>query len=107
MAESEEALKNLLMRMKEKSEKLGLQGNIKKAKIMAIWFHHFMANRSGKYRSSDRFYLGGSKMTEDNDYSNEIQRHMLLGRKAMMNIDSMLKSKDHFTDKGPYIQSYV
>ena len=53
------------------------------------------------------FILGGSKMTEDNDYSNEIQRHMLLGRKAMMNIDSMLKSKDHFTDKGPYIQSYV
>ena len=61
MAESEEALKNLLMRMKEKSEKLGLKDNIKKAKIMAIWFHHFMANRSGKYRSSDILFWGPPK----------------------------------------------
>ena len=91
MAESEEELKSLLMKVKEKSEKVGLQLNIQKTKIMA----------SGPITSweidgetvSD-FILLGSKITADGDCSHEIQRRLLLGRKVMTNIDSIFKSRD-------------
>ena len=91
MAESEEELKSLLMKVKEKSEKVGLQLNIQKTKIMA----------SGPITSweidgetvSD-FILLGSKITADGDCSHEIQRRLLIGRKVMTNIDSIFKSRD-------------
>ena len=59
MAESKEEQKSLLMRVKEKSERIGLKLNIKKTKIMGIWSHHFMANRRGKSGSNDKFSFGG------------------------------------------------
>ena len=91
MAESEEELKGLLMKVKEESEKVGLKLNIQKTKIMA----------SGPITSweldgetvSD-FILGGSKKTADGDFSHEIKTHLLLGRKVMTNLDSILKSRD-------------
>ena len=93
MAESKE-LKSLLMKkVKEESEKVGLKLNIQKTKIMA-WSHHFMANRWGDNGNSERHYFGGSKITAYGDYSHEIKRCLLLGRKVMTNLESILKSKD-------------
>ena len=91
MVESEEELKSLLMKVKEENEKVGLKLNIQKTKIMA----------SGPITSweidgetvSD-FILGGSKITADGDCSHEIKRCILLGRKVMTNLDSILKSRD-------------
>ena len=91
MAESEEELKSLLMKVKEESEKVGLKLNIQKTKIMA----------SGPITSweidgetvSD-FIFGGSKITADDDCSHEIKRRLLLGRKVMTNLDSILNSRD-------------
>ena len=80
------------MKVKE-SEKVGLKLNIQKTKIMDL-VHHFMANRWGNSRNSDRLYFGGSKIIVDGDCSHEIKRHLLLGRKAMTSIDSILKSRD-------------
>ena len=94
MAESREELKSLLMKVKEESEKVNLKLNIQKTKIMAIRSHHFMANGSGNNGNSDRLYFGGSKITADGDCSHEIKRHLLLGRKAITNLDSILKSRD-------------
>ena len=88
MAESKEELKSISVRVKEDSERAGLKLNIQKTKIMASWSHHFMANKWGK---SDRFYFWGSKTTADGDWSHEIKRCLLLGRKAMTNLDSILK----------------
>ena len=83
------------MVMKEESEKVGLKLNIQKTKIMdGIWSHHLMANRWGNSGNSDRPILGGSKITADADCSHETKRHLLLGRKAMTNLDSILKSRD-------------
>ena len=84
------------MKVKEESEKVGLKLNIQKTKIIfGIQSHHFMANRSGKNGNSDRFFFPlGSKITVDGDCSREIKRHLFLGRKAMTNLDSILKSKD-------------
>ena len=82
MAESEEELKSLLMKVKEESEKVGLQLNIQKTKIMA-----------SSPITSDRFYFGGFKITADGDCSHEIKRCLLLGRKVMTNLDSILKSR--------------
>ena len=93
MAESEEELKSLLMKVKEKSEKVGLKLNIQKTKIMA-WSHHFMANRWGDNGNSERLLFLGSKITADGDCSHEIKRCLLLGRKDMTNLDSILKSRD-------------
>ena len=84
-AENEEELKSPLMKVKEESEKVGLKFNMQKTKIMA--------NRWGNSGNRD-FILGGSKITEDSDCSHEIKRHLLLGRKAMTNLDSILKSRD-------------
>ena len=90
MAKSEEQLKSLLMKVKEESEKVGLKLNIHHG----IWSHHFMANRWGNSGNSDRLYLWGSKITADGECSHEIKRHLLLGRKVMTSLDSILKSRD-------------
>ena len=91
MAESKEELKSLLMKVKGESEKVGLRLNIQKTKIMA----------SGPITSWQidgetmaDFIFGGSKITADDDCSHEIKRHLLLGRKVMANLDSILKSRD-------------
>ena len=91
MAGCNKELKSLL-KVKKESEKAGLKLNIKKSKI--IWSHHFMANRWGNNGNSDRLILGGSKITADSDCSHEITRRLLLGRKVMTNLDSILKSRD-------------
>ena len=93
MAESEE-LKSLLMKVKEESEKIGLKLSIQKTKIMASGSHHFMGNRWGNSRNSVRLYFGGSKITVDGDFSHEIRRGLLFGRKVMTKLDSILKSRD-------------
>ena len=91
VAESKEELKSLLMKVKEESEKVGLKLNIQKTKIIA----------SGPFTSWQidgetvtAFSLGGCKITADGDCSHEIKRHLLLGRKAITNLDSILKSRD-------------
>ena len=94
MAESEEELKSLLMKVKEESEKVGLKVNIQKTKIMAsgpITSWHIDGETVEKMRD---FILGGSKTTADGDCSHEIKRCLLLGRKAVTNLDSILKSRD-------------
>ena len=94
IAESEEELKRLLMKVKEESEKVGLKLNIQKTKIMASgpitsW------QIDGETMETERdFILGGSKITADGDCSHEIKRHLFLGRKAMTNLGSILKSRD-------------
>ena len=93
MAESEEEVKSLLMKGKEESEKVGLKLNIQKTKIMASLFHHFMANRWGNNGNSDRLYFGGLQITADGDCSHAIKRHLLFRRKAMKDLDSVLKSR--------------
>ena len=92
MAESKEEFKSLLMKVIEESEKSDLKLSIQKAKIMAS--HHFMENRWGNNGKSDRLYFLGLQITGDNDCSHEIKRYLLLGRKAMTNLDSILKSRD-------------
>ena len=91
MAESKQELKSLLLKVKEESENADLKLNSQKTKDHGIWSYHFMANRWG---NSDRLYFLGSKITADGDCSYEIKRHLLLGRKAVTNSDSVLKSKD-------------
>ena len=91
MAESKEKLKNLLMKVKEESEKIGLNLNIQKTKIMAS---SPITIEGGKVEAVTDFIFLGSKITADNDCSHEIKRHLLLGGKAMTNLDSVLKSKD-------------
>ena len=93
MAESEEELKSLLMKVKEESEKLWLKAQHSENKDHGIWSHHFMANRWGNSGNSDRIYSLGSKITADGDCSHAIKRHLLLGRKAMTNLHSTLKSR--------------
>ena len=105
MAENGE-LKSLFMKMKEESEKVGLKLNIQKTKIMA----------SGPITSgqvdeeivgTDRLYFGGSEITADGDCICEIKIRLLLGRKVMTNLESMLKSRHYFTNKYPSSQCYV
>ena len=94
MAESEEELKSHLMKVKEESEKVGLKLNIQKTKIMASGpITSWQINRETVETVSD-FILGGSKITADGDCSHEIKRCLLLGRKVMTNLDSILKSRD-------------
>ena len=92
MAESKEELKSLLMKMKGKSEKVGLKLNIQKTDH-GIWSHHFTANRWGSNGNSERLYFLGSKITADGYCRHEIKRRLLLGRKVMTNLDSILKSR--------------
>ena len=91
MAESEEELKSLLMKVKEESEKVGLKLNIQKTKIMASG--PITSWQIDRETVSD-FILGGSKITADGDCSHEIKRCLLLGRKVMTNLDSIFKSRD-------------
>ena len=94
MAESEEELKNLLMKVKEESEKLGLKLNIQKTKIMASGsITSWQINGETVETVSDFIFLG-SKITADGDCSHEIERRLILGRKVMTNPDSILKSRD-------------
>ena len=93
-AESEEELKNLLMKVKEESEKIGLKLNIQKTKIIATSsITSWQIDGKTMERVTD-FISGGSKITADGDCSHEVTRHLLLGRKAMTNVDSILKSRD-------------
>ena len=91
MAENEEELKSLLMKMKEESEKVGSKLNIQKTKIMASG--PITSWQINGERTADFIFLG-SKITADGDCSHEIKRHLLLGRKVMTNLDSILKSRD-------------
>ena len=94
MAESKEELKSLLMKVKEESEKVGLKLNIQKTKIMASGpITSWQINGETMEIVTD-FILGGSKITADGDCSHEIKRRLLLGRKVMTNLDSILKSRD-------------
>ena len=106
MAESEEELKSLLMKVKEESEKVGLKLNIQKTKILASgpitsW------QTDGKTMETVRdFILGGSKIIANGDCSHEIKICLLLGRKTIINLDSILKKQRHyFANKGPSSQS--
>jgi len=93
-AESEKELKSLLMKVKEKREKVGLKLNIQKTKIMASGpITSWQIDRETVETEAD-FILGGSKITPDGDCRHEIKRHLLIGRKAMTNLDSILKSRD-------------
>ena len=94
MAESEEELKSLLMKMKEESEKVGLKLNIQKTKIVASGPITSWEIDGETVEAVSDFILGGSKITADGDCSHEIKRCLLLGRKVMTNLDSMLKSRD-------------
>ena len=106
MAESEEELNSLLMRVKEESQKVGLMLNIQKTKIMASgpitsWE---IDGETGETVSDLNF--GGSKITADGDCSHEIKRRLLLGRKVMTNLDSILKSRHFLANKSPSSQGY-
>ena len=94
MAESEEELKSLLMKVKMESEKLGLKLNIQKTKIMASCPITSWEIDGETVETVADFILGGSKVTADGDYSHEIKRCLLLGRKVMTNLDSIFKSRD-------------
>ena len=101
MAESEEELKSLLMKVKE-SEKVGLKLNIQKTKIMASGPITSWQTDEETVETVTDFILGGSRITADGECSHEIKRRLLLGRKAVTNLDSVLKSRDHhFASKGP------
>ena len=94
MAESEEELKSLLMKVKEEREKVGLKLNIQKTKIMASGPITSWQVEGGKLETMADFIFLGSKITVDGDYSHEIKRWLLLGRKTMTNLDSVLKNRD-------------
>ena len=106
MAESEEELKSLLMKVKEESEKVGLKLNIQKSKIMACGpITSWEIDGEAVETVSDFIFLG-SKITADGDCGHEIKRRLLLGRKVITNLDSIVKSRDHFAEKALYSQSY-
>ena len=94
MAESEKELKSLLMKVKEESGKVGLKLNIQKTKIMASGPITSWQIDGETLETVSDFILGGSKITADGDCSHEVKRHLLLGRKIMTNLDSILKSRD-------------
>ena len=94
MAENEEELKSLLMKVKEKTEKAGLKLNIQKTKIMASGPITSWQTDGETVETVADFIFLGSKITADGDYSHEIKRCLLLGRKVMTNLDSILKSRD-------------
>ena len=104
MAESEEELKSLLMKVKVESENVGLKLNIQKMKIMSSGPITLWEIDGETVETVSDFILGGSKITADDDCSHEIKRR-LLGRKVMTNLDSIFKSRD-FVNKGPSRQGY-
>ena len=97
MAESEEELKSLLMKVKEQSEKAGLKFNIQQTKIMVSGLITSWQIDGEAMETVRHFILWGSKITADSDCSHEIKRCLLLGRKVMTNLDSILKSRDNVT----------
>ena len=103
MSESEEGLKSLLMKVKEESEKVGLKLNNSKTKIMATGA---ITSWQIDKETVAGFIFLGSKISDDGDCSLEIKRHMLLGRKIITNLDSVLKSRHYFADKGLSSQNY-
>ena len=107
MAESEEELKSLWIKVKEQNEKAGLKLNIQKTKIMASGPNTSWQIDGETMETVTDFILLGSKITADGDCSHEIKRCLLLGRKAMTNLDSILKKQRHyFVDKGPSSLNY-
>ena len=94
MAESEEELKSLLMKVKEESEKVAFKLNIQKTKIMTSGPITSWQTDGEKMETVTDFILGGSKITADGDCSHDIKRRLLLGRKVMTNLDRVLKSRD-------------
>ena len=107
MAESEEELKSLLMKVKDESEKAGLKLNIQKTKIMASSPISSWEIDGQTVETLSYFILGGSKITADGECSHEIKRRLLLGRKVMTSLDSIFKSRDiYFANKGPSSQGY-
>ena len=105
MAENEEELKSLFMKVKEESEKVGLKLNIQKTKIMASSPITAWQIDGETVETVAEFILGGSKITADGDCSHYIKQHLLLRRKVMTNLDSILKSRD-ITKKDLYSQGY-
>ena len=106
MAVSKEKLKSLLMQVKEESERAGLKLNIQRTKIMASGHVTSWQIDREKMETVADFIFLGSRITVDGDCSHEIRRHLLFGRKAITNLDSILKSRHHFANKGPSSQSY-
>ena len=105
LVESKEELKSLLMRVEDESEKAGLELNIQKTKIMACSPITSWQIEEEKVEAVTGFIFLGTKITVDSNCGHEIKRHLLLGRKAMTNLDRVLKSRD-FANKGPSSQSY-
>ena len=107
MAESEGELKSHLMKVKEKSEKAGLKLNIQKLKIMASGLITSQQIDGETMGTMTDFIFLGSKITADGNCSHDIKRHLFLGRKAMRNLEHLIKKQRHyFANKGPYSQSY-
>ena len=94
------------MKVKEESEKTSLKLNVQKMKITASSPITSWQIDGGTMETVRDFIFLGSKITADGDCSHEIKRHLLLGRKAMINLDSILKSRHHFSDKDPHSQNY-
>ena len=106
MTESEEELKRLLMKVKEESEKVGLKLNIQKTNfLVSDPITSWQIDGEMVEKVAD-FIFGGSKITADGDFSHEIKRHLLLGRKVMTNLDSIKKQRHYFVNKGPSSQGY-
>ena len=105
MAESEKELKSLLMEVKEESEKVGLKLNIQKRNVMTSGPITSWQIDGETVETVTEFILGGSKITADGDCNHEIKRHLFLGRKAMTNLDSILKNRD-IINKTPSSQRY-
>ena len=106
MAESEEELKSLLMKVKVESEKIGLKLNIQETKIMASGPTTSWEIDGERVETVADFMLGGSKITTDGDWSHEIKRRLLLGRKVMTNLDSIFKSRHYFANIGQSSKGY-
>ena len=106
MAESEEELNSLLMKVKEESEKVGLKPNIQKTKILASDPITSCLIDGETLETVTDFIFLGSKITEDGNCIHEIKRCLLLGKKTMTNLDSILKSRDYFANKCPCSQGY-
>ena len=106
MAESEEEVKSLLMKVKEESEKVGLKLNIQKTRSWhPVLITSWQTDGDTVETVADFIFLG-CKITADGDCSHEIKRRLFLGRQTMTNLDSIIKNRHHFADKGPSRQSY-
>ena len=107
MTESKDELKSLLKKVKEESENTGLKLNIQKTDH-GIWSHHFLQVDGGTMTTVTGFIFLGSKITADGDCNHETKRHLLLGRKAITKLDSILKSRDFtFPTRVPLVKAMV